>query len=948
MNLTKWWKCDLQVATPAWKFRHEQGATYRIEEAEGRRVFLDDYMAALKRAGIEIIAIADHNTGEWIDDVKASGARHGIFVFPGCEITTGSGSDGIHLIIIGGLDKTSQDFDRLVHGTLGFGQEHPPYLDEGGNRVPAASSKTLGQILDDLPEGFLAIAPHALNDNGIASRKTVQGDLRWKALHHERLVAIDPGDCSGSATEGEGFNAKLRRRELDNFPRIKNLAFVSTSDAYALSELGQRFTWLRMGGVSLEGLRQAFIDHESRVRCDWSPALADFPDRNPNNVRHAWIQQIELAGTLANSRAPLRFPLHPNLNVIIGGRGSGKSSAVAAIRQLYSSTNGLPSRLKEEADSFVETVFGGAALSASHRIQESQERQEAKWTQQTGSVTSVGGSNTRTMFPVTVISQKELFERAAGDKHDPHLSSRSLLALVDGSIGFSGQDTKTVGSFGRRMDDARTEWANLVRALVQLETDLEQLPELQQQATTLQGQVDAFSSEEVRTRLARVNNRRTERQVLEFVETRARNIFDEVEQSVGKFGGPINGAMPPEPELQAPFRDLLDTFRAISEKFIDSVQAARAIAAQQLDAVNMGRQTNAWQVDNDAAELDFAAYQAELDARGLSTKVFSRLQEELKRVRETIAALEKRQPELLPARAVAEVAWTNVESLVDQRRAARNLLLATVQERSGRLRFRSNVMSDVSPWIDAVRAMAAFRSDAYLEDVPQLAKWMWGNDKLIYDRWQLWRVALSTGDFIQLQRAAGLRPAFADRLAGLDSTLRLRLASIAPDDVVLMEFLRDEGNPGQDESWQSITQGSPGQRTAAMLAFVLHHGSEPLILDQPEDDLDSEWISKLVVDELRKSRWHRQLIVVSHNANIPVLGDAEHVVVLENREGVLGVKRTAIQDENVVSFREHIGPVENVEVRNDIQLIMEGGVAAFVRREQKYNNETRQFRSTTY
>jgi ABC-type cobalamin/Fe3+-siderophores transport system ATPase subunit len=161
-----------------------------------------------------------------------------------------------------------------------------------------------------------------------------------------------------------------------------------------------------------------------------------------------------------------------------------------------------------------------------------------------------------------------------------------------------------------------------------------------------------------------------------------------------------------------------------------------------------------------------------------------------------------------------------------------------------------------------------------------------------------------------------------------------------------MLFLREGSVPGNDKDWQLITEGSPGQRTAAMLAFVLHHGTEPLVLDQPEDDLDSEWISRLVVKELRASRWHRQLIVISHNANIPVLGDAEHVIALENRAGSLSLKCSDIDARGTKQRIHHHGPVEYEVVRKDIQSIMEGGVAAFVRREQRYNNETSQLRTS--
>jgi energy-coupling factor transporter ATP-binding protein EcfA2 len=944
MSNTKWWKCDLQVATPAWNFRFPEGPGYRLAEPPERERFLDDYMTATRAAGIDVIALADHNTGDWIDAVKAAGARHGVVVFPGCEITTHTGADGVHLIILGDLHKTSQDFDRLIFGPLGFDHDHPPFIQQGEQRLPGSSSKTLIQILDHLPEGFLAIAPHALNDNGIASKSTVRGEMRWRALHHERLVALDPGDCANVA--GDAFNAKFRRRELDDFPRLRDLAFVATSDAYAFEQIGSRHTWLRMGTVGIEALRQAFLDHESRVLCDWSPALAAFPESNPNNVRHAWITGIHLEGS-TNSAAPLSVPLHPNLNVIIGGRGSGKSSVVAALRQLYSSTDSLPKRLKEEADSFVDTVFQDAQLRARHRVQESQQEQQASWNRAAGSLTTVGAEHGRTSFPVTVISQKELFERAAGDKNDPYLSSRSLLALVDASIGYSSTDVRSVDAFGRRVDDARTEWSTSVRNLVLMQSDLAQLPGLRQQATTLQGQVDAFSSPEVKQRLARIESRRKEEELLNDSKGRIRDAVGDARQLAERLAQPT----PEGPGATEPFAEelagLLGRLTELAGQLSAAITQASDNADHALDGFEAGLDASPWHQDAVAAKQDFDAYKQELDARGLSTSEFSRLQDELGRVKEKIRRLEEKVPQLASAIQRADLAWQGLLALLDGRRAARRVLLEDVQQRSGRLRFSSRPLADTAPWVEAFRSIAGFRADAFLDDVPALATWLWsGPSEGLEDRWTSWRSGLATGDLTAVQRAGRVRAAFSERLSGLDEAVRLRLATLVPDDVVMMEFLRENGNPGRDEDWQSITQGSPGQRTAAMLAFVLHHGREPLVLDQPEDDLDSEWISKLVVKELRQSRWHRQLIVVSHNANIPVLGDAEQVVALENKAGALAVRRTEVPGpDGELHSVLHVGPVENLHVRNDIQAIMEGGVAAFVRREQKYNNETRVFKA---
>ncbi len=235
------------------------------------------------------------------------------------------------------------------------------------------------------------------------------------------------------------------------------------------------------------------------------------------------------------------------------------------------------------------------------------------------------------------------------------------------------------------------------------------------------------------------------------------------------------------------------------------------------------------------------------------------------------------------------------------------------------------------------------RENGYVTEVQELAQWLWkGPEAELPDRLANWQTFLVTKEVKSFAEATGFKSPFLARLATIDESARYRIAAQLPEDVTSMAFLKEDGRPDRPEDWQPVVQGSPGQRTAAMLAFVLHHGKEPLVLDQPEDDLDSEWIFKLVVKELRQSRWHRQLIVVSHNANIPVLGDAEQVIALENRSGKLAIRcTTEVLADGSLTVIPHVGPVESPHVRKDIQAIMEGGVAAFVLREQKYNNETR-------
>ena len=120
---------------------------------------------------------------------------------------------------------------------------------------------------------------------------------------------------------------------------------------------------------------------------------------------------------------------------------------------------------------------------------------------------------------------------------------------------------------------------------------------------------------------------------------------------------------------------------------------------------------------------------------------------------------------------------------------------------------------------------------------------------------------------------------------------------------------------GDGQNFRSIQEGSPGQKTAALLAFLLSYGEEPLILDQPEDDLDNHLIYDLIVTQLREVKRHRQVIVVTHNANIVVNGDAELIVALAARGGE--------------TQKECEGSLQVKTVRETICAVMEGGRKAF-------------------
>ena len=163
--------------------------------------------------------------------------------------------------------------------------------------------------------------------------------------------------------------------------------------------------------------------------------------------------------------------------------------------------------------------------------------------------------------------------------------------------------------------------------------------------------------------------------------------------------------------------------------------------------------------------------------------------------------------------------------------------------------------------------------------------------------WDLHRSTVSAADKRFGQHMAGRPPEQMDRL---DAWF--------PADALQVSFR------GKGKGFQPIEQGSPGQRSAALLAFLMTHGDEPIVLDQPEDDLDNQLVYELIVKQLRAVKLRRQVLVVTHNANIVVNGDAELVVALDVENGQAVARAGGLQEQSV---------------RDEVCRVMEGGADAF-------------------
>ena len=154
--------------------------------------------------------------------------------------------------------------------------------------------------------------------------------------------------------------------------------------------------------------------------------------------------------------------------------------------------------------------------------------------------------------------------------------------------------------------------------------------------------------------------------------------------------------------------------------------------------------------------------------------------------------------------------------------------------------------------------------------------------------------------------------------------MQIEELELPPTTAIKLNVAADDQSP----TWQTLEDLSTGQKATAVLLLLLLESNAPLIVDQPEDDLDNRFISDGIVPKMREEKRRRQFIFATHNANIPVLGDAELIVGL-TAYGEAGEGKAKLSE-------VHMGSIDTKAVREMVEEVLEGGKDAFEMRRLKY------------
>ena len=924
----RWWKFDFHTHTPA-----SQDYGKGCDHASLGQITSKDWLLGFMRAEVDCVAVTDHNSGEWIDTLEQAlreleQERHpdfrSLYLFPGVEITA---NGGIHILAVLDTDKRSADVTTL----LGAVEYHGG---RGASDV-AADSAPIGVVEAISKAGGIPILAHA---DGPSGAWKLEGNTLAPLLDFAGLFAMEVRDPHSVEPE------LYRRRKL-------SWAKVLGSDSHHSSSQtgghfpGSHYTWVKMANPSLEGLRLALLDGGS-----FSIRRSDEPDSfDPFALPKYHIEAIEIDSARYMGRGePARLEFSPWLNALVGGRGTGKSTVIHALRLAarrehelelleersgprltFERFNRVPSKRMDEGGLTGSTKLRWTVMRDGVRYRVRRKDNDTRVEEEAGHSWKPSSTQavTPARFPIRMFSQGQIAELAGENQ-------QALLRVIDEAAG--------VAALQKDLNGAKDAFYALRARIRELEGRLADRDALIVEHEDVERKLKRFEEAghtAILTSYRRRGRQRreTERQLDAAVEAAGR--LEEVATELQPEDLPDGLFVmdsDEDREITAVMDALAAAVQAAAKDLRTAAQGLRGVVETQREALT----SSAWQEAVDRADVNYARLIGMLREEGVADpSEYSRLVQDRQRLDSELARLDSLQKER--DRLVGE-SQTQLRRVLEARRAvsdARDQFLTDALADNRFVRIQSRTYGDDPRILErSLRGILNVLDERFQDDILTMED----------DHPSRGSVAQLLADLPKDSAERRLEiEAHIERLkdhieaacggskeyfGGHFSNYLERESSRAPEllDKMLAWFPEDGlsvaySRLGDGKDFQPITQASAGQRAAAMLAFLLAHGEEPLVLDQPEDDLDNHLIYDLVVRQIRENKLRRQIIVVTHNPNVVVNGDAEMLHVLDFQGGQCTVVRS--------------GSLQEEAIREEVCRVMEGGREAFERRYRRLGPE---------
>lgn len=861
-----WRKVALQVNPFAYqRENHPEQLQFDDEQA-----YNNDLVRGLLDNDIDVIGITDHHRASASTGLQQAATTAGITVLPGFETET---DHGVHVLVLFDPGTSLEEVNRRIAQCE-------------SDRAPG---RPLHELLDAAPGWGAVMVPAHVTDS--------KGLLVGTPTGRARIAAWQDAGLHGVAVSGHPQD-QAHRRILDNtdpaYARDHPVTVIHACDIDAGADAAHAYaaTWFKLSTVSACGLDLALRAGESRVR-----TAAPVQARRTRLVAMAWE-----GGFLGG----VRLHFNAGLNVLIGGRGAGKTTVLESVR-FVTGLSALTARGQLQQDQTVKDVL--ISSSAVHLLVEVVEptRRLLRLERTVGGLARVvddASGEHLPLNPAEVVSGLEIYgQRELAEIAGDASRQRELLRRFrDDSA-----ETKALDDVRSRLEDNRRRQRDVLLAQAAVGERLGRLPQVE-------SKLAAFATTGAPQALTRQRLLQREESLLQAAAERLSAVAEAL--ATARAGAQIDLAFLDtaavrdiaDADLPEALRRVLQTTSSEVASALTAMAEALARGGVEIDVLRADWERR---VAPDRAALDTAI--RELSASGVQAADYLPLQ--------------RQRDELLPLTGELDRLGAELTALLEERSRLLAELEASSSAQVGRLRRAGLDIQKRLPWALRVSVTDDPHVDGMLAVLMPTLSGQTGKIKDLVSASNQSGAALATWirqgpDALQ---ARGLTKAQALSLAAVGEPALMELEQVCRHGVPQIEF-----NVGGRDApvWRPLSALSAGQKATAVLLMILDQGEGPLLVDQPEDDLDNRFVTEGIVPQLRAAKEKRQFVLSTHNANIPVLADAELIAALstEQRANRLGA----------VLPVERVGSLDEPRVRELVEEILEGGRAAFETRRYRY------------
>lgn len=839
--------------------------------------------------GLNIISITDHNEIQNVDTALRYSNGKNILVIPGIEVSTTQG----HLLLYFETFKNLRDF----FGKLTI------------NKDKKTCQEGIVQCLT-LAEQFngIGILAHIELESGFEKTIGRFGPQMEEVLKHKNLYGLEIStkqsidfytDKDTSDDRKRLINLRRAEFELDvNY----NLPKLMSSDSHTLNKLGvnaegeRKLTRIKVDESNFHSFKIALLSHESRIR------LEEFvPEQRPI------IKSMDIEGGLLDK---VKIDFSTNLTCIIGSRGAGKSTLLEALRE--ASGNSSSSKVVN-SDVWPQNIS---------LIYEDEAGQQIEFKREKFSTTQNLSDpiNGITKIDIESYGQGETASTIQHSDENPSILVNFLDTFLElGALKY--EENEIVEKLLENQSNSR-----------KLRLELLSLDETKKALLNEQKKLANLEKEKAGDLVKFQNALIKERQIRATLIEDLKNLIKTYREILSDNSTFESFASLSEEEIIVG-KDYFNRVKEIVSEFSEIVKGKSNELNEELtkNVEDLRKQLKEWTSKEKDIQYEIDSKKKELEAQGIPFDLgkINQISKDIIDLTARVKKLETSQKELKGLEA-------DRKQLVSDRKSLKSKIYYT------RFAFSETVNQNLKNTLDGLYIDVKYEEGKYSDSFEKLLKSL-----MDWRTSQVSKASLISRQLTPLELVETCRKNDQVKLRTLTDNNGTQLLSTAEITTLIQRINKDhtyedfesleyDDRPSikitkifKNESGaiirntKSISQLSLGQQQSVLLGILmLSKSKKPLIIDQPEDNLDSEFIFKTIVMNLRKIKESRQVIIVTHNPNIAVLGDAELIVPLKS-----------------TSVKSHVlneGSIDRGVTREICCEILEGGKSAFKQRQRIY------------